>query len=61
MRLAHGGSSVAVVRAGPRSAMPRLPEPWTPENGLMTPTLKLKRGAILEKHADLTASLYAGH
>ncbi|MDZ7750430.1 MAG: long-chain fatty acid--CoA ligase [Gammaproteobacteria bacterium] len=36
-------------------------EPWTPENGLMTPTLKLKRGAILKKHADLTAGLYAGH
>jgi len=36
-------------------------EPWTVENGLMTPTLKLRRTAILQAcHRDI-AALYAGH
>ncbi|MEN8174510.1 MAG: AMP-binding protein, partial [Pseudomonadota bacterium] len=36
-------------------------EPWTVENGLMTPTMKLKRARILENHQDLVDRLYAGH
>jgi long-chain acyl-CoA synthetase len=36
-------------------------EPWTPENGLLTPTLKLKREGILQHHAALVAELYRGH
>jgi long-chain acyl-CoA synthetase len=36
-------------------------EPWTVENGLITPTLKLKRQRILEHFADTVAELYAGH
>ncbi len=36
-------------------------EPWTVENGLITPTLKLKRQRILEHYADTVAELYAGH
>ncbi|MGK0289573.1 MAG: long-chain acyl-CoA synthetase [bacterium] len=31
---------------------------WTPENGLMTPTLKLKRKLIVDKHQELLNSLY---
>jgi long-chain acyl-CoA synthetase len=36
-------------------------EPWSVENGLLTPTLKAKRARILERHASEIASLYAGH
>jgi long-chain acyl-CoA synthetase len=36
-------------------------EPWTVENGLITPTLKLKRQRILQHYADTVAELYAGH
>jgi len=36
-------------------------EPWTVENELMTPTLKLKRNAILEKHKDLIEQIYEDH
>jgi long-chain acyl-CoA synthetase len=34
-------------------------EPWTLENGLMTPTLKLKRPAVLAQFAPQIAQLYA--
>ncbi len=34
-------------------------EPWTTENGLLTPTLKLKRGKILERHATEVEAMYA--
>jgi len=36
-------------------------EPWTTENGLITPTLKLRRSRILAKYATLAESLYEGH
>jgi len=36
-------------------------EPWTIENGLVTPTLKLKRGKVLERHRREIEALYAGH
>ncbi|MCB1801302.1 MAG: long-chain fatty acid--CoA ligase [Gammaproteobacteria bacterium] len=36
-------------------------EPWTPDNGLATPTLKLRRNKILERYHDITEKLYAGH
>jgi len=36
-------------------------EPWTPDNGLATPTLKLRRGKILERYNDIAEKLYAGH
>ena len=36
-------------------------EPWTVENGLMTPTLKLKRAKVLEKHKAEIDRLYKGH
>ena len=36
-------------------------EPWTVENGLLTPTLKLRRNRVLEKfHAELD-QMYSGH
>ncbi len=38
-----------------------LREPWSVENALMTPTLKLRRGRIVERHADVLARLYEGH
>jgi long-chain acyl-CoA synthetase len=37
-----------------------VPERWTVENGLLTPTLKLKRGPIVEKHQDLIDQIYKG-
>ena len=36
-------------------------EPWTPDNGLATPTLKLRRNRILERYQEITEKLYAGH
>lgn len=35
-----------------------VPAPWTVEDGLVTPTLKIRRMAILEKYAELVDSLY---
>lgn len=34
-------------------------EPWSVENGLQTPTLKLKRAAVLERFADDVEQLYS--
>lgn len=34
---------------------------WTPDNGLATPTLKLRRNRILERYHDIAENLYAGH
>jgi long-chain acyl-CoA synthetase len=36
-------------------------DPWTVENGLLTPTLKLKRSKVMEQLAEPLAKLYAGH
>ncbi len=38
-----------------------LNEPLTPENGLLTPTLKLRRNRILMYYTDEVADLYSGH
>jgi long-chain acyl-CoA synthetase len=36
-------------------------DPWTIENGLLTPTMKLKRARVEDAFADEIARLYAGH
>jgi long-chain acyl-CoA synthetase len=36
-------------------------DPWTIDNGLITPTLKLKRSRIMEAHANDIEAMYAGH
>ena len=36
-------------------------DPWTMENGLLTPTLKLKRPKVMEKYGAEIGQLYAGH
>ena len=36
-------------------------EPWTVENGLLTPTLKSKRDQIFERNATALARIYEGH
>ncbi len=36
-------------------------DPWTVENGLITPTLKLKRNEITNCYQDVIDSLYEGH
>jgi long-chain acyl-CoA synthetase len=38
-----------------------LNEPWTVDNGMLTPTMKGKRSRITEKYADQIAEMYAGH
>ncbi len=53
------------MRAFPGYAVIRrialLHEPWTIENGLMTPTLKLRRRFILKQFYKEVATLYEGH
>ena len=36
-------------------------EPWTVENGLLTPTLKLKRAKVMERFNAEIDGMYAGH
>ena len=36
-------------------------DPWTVDNGLLTPTLKLKRAKVVERHQQRIVGLYAGH
>ena len=36
-------------------------EPWTVENGLLTPTLKLKRPQVLNRFEAQLAAMYSGH
>jgi long-chain acyl-CoA synthetase len=37
------------------------PEKWTIDNGLMTPTMKLKRAVIFQKYAPAIEDMYKGH
>ncbi|MHB8563284.1 MAG: hypothetical protein ACYDDA_04920 [Acidiferrobacteraceae bacterium] len=39
----------------------RLDEPWTVENGLLTPTLKLRRHKIEQRYGSAIEALYAPH
>ena len=36
-------------------------EPWTVENGLLTPTMKLRRSRVMEKFQAELGQMYAGH
>jgi len=36
-------------------------EPWTTENGLITPTLKIKRNKVMEHFLEQIEAMYAGH
>lgn len=38
-----------------------LQEPWTIENGLLTPTLKIKRAKVSARYAEEIKQLYEGH
>jgi long-chain acyl-CoA synthetase len=52
-RLAHFPRYVRVRRAIVS------PEPWTVENGLLTPTLKVKRNDVLKRFAPDIDAVYA--
>ncbi len=55
----------AAAKAFPSYGIPRavgiLREPFTVENGLLTPTMKPRRPQILARYKDLIEKLYAGH
>jgi long-chain acyl-CoA synthetase len=36
-------------------------EPWSIENGLITPTLKLKRGEVCSYYSEAIEALYEDH
>ncbi len=36
-------------------------QPWSIDNDLLTPTMKIRRNKILERYADVVESLYQGH
>jgi long-chain acyl-CoA synthetase len=36
-------------------------EPWTVDNGLLTPTMKLKRAKVIEKFYAALDGMYSGH
>jgi long-chain acyl-CoA synthetase len=36
-------------------------EPWTVENGLLTPTMKLRRNRVMDKFQAELDQMYAGH
>jgi long-chain acyl-CoA synthetase len=38
-----------------------LTQPWTIENGMLTPTMKLKRAKVMEVHQKEFEQLYEGH
>ncbi len=38
-----------------------LQDPWSIENGLLTPTLKIKRSKVTERYAEEIKQLYEGH
>jgi long-chain acyl-CoA synthetase len=38
-----------------------LQEPWTIDNDMMTPTMKIRRNQVLERYSDTLNSLYQGH
>ncbi len=38
-----------------------IPEPWTVENEMLTPTLKLRRSIIMSRYKDEIGLLYEGH
>lgn len=52
------------LKAFPRYARVRrvvvAPEPWTVENGLLTPTLKIRREQVLKRFADEIEAVYVG-
>ncbi len=36
-------------------------DPWTVENGLLTPTMKMKRKVIMERFESEIEQMYSGH
>ena len=60
LRRAKAAASDFPHYALPRNVTAEL-EPWTIENGLLTPTLKLKRAPLHKKFAEQIEAMYASH
>jgi long-subunit acyl-CoA synthetase (AMP-forming) len=59
----YSAGDVAALAASWQTAFRRdafAPEPWTVENGLLTPTLKIKRDLVQKRFAADIEAVYAG-
>ena len=60
LQTAVDDANLAVSRAEAIRTFVVLPEDWTEEGGLITPSLKVKRSVVLARYADDVERLYAG-
>lgn len=55
-----GAANTSVSRAESIRAFRLLPREFSVEDGLLTPSLKIRRAAVVERYAEDIEELYAG-